>query len=684
MKRFLFLLSLAALAVLAFVPEVRDLVLHLSGGMNMALMVGAVLAPSLERLYDKCKDVDADGEGTIRMDKTKLMDTLASAQSEIARATGGATNGGLRFVADGGVSVEEYMKRTERSMGDPTAFSHHLQGIQRSEPNRYEALKRATSEAVKAASGVGGGVDNATGESLRYAMQHLMGIKSPQIRTTTNGISTGTGLTPYALATPGKYLSPFLAPLYYAIKRTVVGGNQFNAKRILAIDQGGGFGFVAEATGNTAGRADYVPITTDNFNMLFACLGADEYLTTWAQYASKSTVDGGDFNLQELTALVGLQAYIMRWEWAQLYANGGANNTVATTALGVPATPLVTTQQAASTVGSLTASTSYDIYVSALSGLGIKTGAKGRVSSVDSEGESMPSTVLTVSTAASGDGSKSITIYLTGATIPRGCAGLNVYVCANGGTPLWVKTVYNSGWDGFTSGAKPTLSSTNAIIIDHLGTANHTVNTADTTLDANAFAGMNTLICRDPNVNTSFANGDATSGPYLSDLGAAKFTGDSTTGVNEFDLLMLAAWENFRISPTEFTMNARDAKAATRIILGSSAPVMRVELTDGMQGVKGTIIATEQLNPYIASGIPVKFQIHPYLTRGTVLSRCDRIQDFFPQAGVAQSFEVLLGFDALRLDFAQTGLKRETGTYGFGGMLNLFPGSTGAIINTGN
>src|ERR1035437_6251846 len=155
MKRIAFFLSFAALFALAFVPEVSHFVQHIGTfGQSLAMMsvmgFGAVLAPSLERLYDGVKDVDPDGTGNLSINKAKLMETLDSASAEIARLTGGNTTGGLRFVqTDGGITTEEYIKRTERNMADPTAFSHHLRMMQIAEPRRYDALRMSIKAAVK-------------------------------------------------------------------------------------------------------------------------------------------------------------------------------------------------------------------------------------------------------------------------------------------------------------------------------------------------------------------------------------------------------------------------------------------------------------------------------------------------------------------------------------------------------
>lgn len=484
-------------------------------------------------------------------------------------------------------------------------------------------------------------------------------IKAP---VTTTGITTGTGLVPYALDDLAKVFVPFLYPLRQSTPRIVVGGTQYNYKVISALNPNTGFSFVTEASASQSGRAPALSVTTSQQTALFKLFGVENFLTVIEKFGTRSKIDGADFNADMLQYFLCLQAEMIEGDWTMLGANGGTGAAV----LGAPGTPAAATNQFVG--GSLTASTHYYIKVSALNLQGVKSGAHGNNGVADAVGESTVSAELNQQTASSGAGSQSIAITFTSVV---GAVGYNIYVGVSSGAEEYNKTVYCTGTNTGTS-----ATSANVVLITDVSTSTNTPNTADLTLDANAYAGLISI--------ASNAISGQLNTPYVKDLLAAGFTGDNTTGVQEFDAAFHYWWDTYRLGPTVIWMNGYDAKAASKIILGSSAPVFRVDTGDGQQNIRGTIMANSQLNPYIGNGQGVEFRIHPYLPRGTVLFNCENLGPVYSMAGIPSPFYMLMGFDAMAFDFAFTGMKYENGVYEYGCPVAPFPGATGCIRNTGN
>lgn len=465
---------------------------------------------------------------------------------------------------------------------------------------------------------------------------------SPRIQadaTNNTGVDTGLGLVPYALESPAYYLQPVITPLGNELPRRVVGGTGIHFKRIMKIDTQGGFGLVREANGSTMGRADFLKFNEQDDNAAWATIGLDDFYTEQARIGQRSTVDNADFGIEALATLACMQGARIRQERGLL----GMNKT----ALGAP-TGLARDSSTEDASGSLTAATPYYIRVSALTYGGLSIyGANGNDGTNDSLGESTACVEITVTTQASSNGSKCIGLKWNAVL---GAVAYNVYAAGTTGAEKLIATV-----------------NVNRYL---LGTVTPSVNHSPNTADQTADGGWSGLI-------EMFQRG----GGYVKSLDNAKLTGDNKTGVTQIDDMFKYMFDTYFLSPTVLRMGTTERKNIDTLVLGSSAPVMRVQLQDGDRSVVGGIMVSSLLNRYTEQVIDIR--THPFMPQGTILGQCESFGENYPSTRIPNPIEVLLGWDFTRFDFARRGLLTEFGVYMYGAPVGraLFPMTSISNVN---
>lgn len=304
-------------------------------------------------------------------------------------------------------------------------------------------------------------------------------------------------------------------------------------------------------------------------------------------------------------------------------------------ALGTPTKTGITQQ--ATGLGQLSASTTYHFQVSALNIYGFALGSTGH-GSADADGESDATTDVSIATAGGGSaGDKSITF---GWTSVRNAYSYNVFgSVAGGASNVYLGTFY-----------------TNRATINIItSTSTNVPNTVDQTGDANAYLGIVGLI------------GAAGSNAYVTSLAGASLTSDGTSGVEEIDAANLSIFQNYQAGVDVITMGPATRKAIDKIILGSTAPVFRVDLQNGSSAVRGSITADTILNRY--TGRTIRLEVHPFFPSGLMVGRCENLGPYYPLAGLPTPIEMAMGLDQIQFDFAQSGTYFPFGMYSIGAPL---------------
>lgn len=483
-----------------------------------------------------------------------------------------------------------------------------------------------------------GGLDEAGLARLnKLTVEALNGPRQQVQRTVSNntGVTTGLGLVGLPLAAPAQLLYPVPTPLRNMVTRRTVGGINFQVRQITGINTASLWPSVAEGIRNSVSK-----FNESDKTYTFKSFGKENLLTQEALFGGNSAITAGqNFDPRAFATLACLQDTMLGEELLDLGGNY--------TALGAPAGLAAAGTQAAASTGTLSTNTAYYFKVTALTLQGYAAGATGHASA-DALGESTDAGAVTVTTAVSGAGSDSVS--LTWTALP-GAVAYNVYAYS-------------------TSGARYHSTVTvNKAVVKALGSSTNVPNSADKTGTATDYPGL-------------IYQCSVGSGYYKSADGAA-FTSDSTQNVAELDAMFKSLWDSKKVSPDVLFVNSADAKAIDKIVLGSSAPVARINLQMGESSITGGISVGGVKNRYYGDKvIPVK--VHPNLPAGTVLAPCFSLGEYYPQANVPQNIVKVLSFDYTRQDFAMVQRQEEFGVYAAGALVVYAPFACGVIANLGN
>lgn len=488
-------------------------------------------------------------------------------------------------------------------------------------------------------------------KSLRAALAGEHGVIDPTGRTiektaTANvGVTTGLGLLGYPLEAPAKLLYPVPTPLRNSIPRQVVGGNAVNYRTITAINKGALWGSVAEATSSTTGRNSFVSFDEADKSVTFKSVEMETLLTPEAQFGASSTITPGqDFQAEEFATLSLLQSTMLAEEKLDLGGN--------ITALGTAPTATKTgVTQAATGTGSLTAGTSYYVHVGALTLQGYLAGVKGQGGTgADVQGETATAEATIATTAGGNAGDKSLTVKWPAV---KGAVAYNLYIGSSSGAANvnYVGTYTSCGASGIYIGAVPN---------------SYRPNGTDKTANSLDYDGLIALC-------------NASTAGYYKDFGGATFTGDSTTGVEEFDAAFLEFFNTYKVSPDAIWVNAAQKKKIDQIIMGSAAPVVRIEGQMGAQDFVGTMAVKSVMNRYLGVEVPVK--VHPFLPAGNVLMVAQNLGAYYPNARIANNLTKHLSWDYRKIDYALAKRGREMGVDFRGALTNYAAFAMGAFQN---
>jgi len=440
-------------------------------------------------------------------------------------------------------------------------------------------------------------------------------------KASTQGISTTTGLTGYLLEGPAKNLFPVLSPLRNRFTRhpAPIGATAVNWKAITAINAAKVKAGVGEGLRNSV-----VTTTEVDKSATFKDFGLDDKVTFRAIDAGRGFEDVRAMSTANLLSAVMV-------EEEKLILGGN------TSAIGAPAS---TTHVDTATAGSLTAATTYDYAVSALTLYGYLNGATGR-GAADAPDESGPRT----GSHTTGAGKTAFAITWPAV---RGAVAYNVYIGTSGGTKYYVATT-----------TVPTYEFTALV-----GSGN-TVNSADQTADALSFDGVI------PQISASGA------GAYWKDLAAATLTGDNAGGIVEIDAMLQTLWDNSRISPTILTVNSQQAKdMLAKVAANGSTTTLRLTAAVDASGViRGGLRLGSYLNKFTGSDVEVF--THPYQAPGTILALSEHLP--YPNNNVPNPFELEVLREYTQYDWALVARQYEFGVYATECLKVYFPAGCGVI-----
>ena len=504
-----------------------------------------------------------------------------------------------------------------------------------------------------------------TAESLELTKESLFkGDNALQ-----KGLYVSSGFVPYDLQAPAKNLYPTITPLRNALPR-VQRANPGDAAhwRVVSSITGSGYnsmGWVPE--GQRSSSMSYNATTT---TAPYFTIGEEDYITFEAEAAAQGFED-----LQATASLRLLQKTMRKEEGALLSGNTSL-------ALGTASAPTLSASGSGATLPALT----YSVIVVGLTSEGFSN--NGRLVGTVLAGAALPTqkvitgndgNTYTLNGGVSNKSPNALQAVTLGQTlfattnVINGAVAYAWYVGAAGSETLQQITTINSAT--FTaplvSGTQPAAS----LIADY--SRNNGL----------AFDGLLT-------VGFNPANGAYVQALAAGTAGIGTFLTASGRGsVNEIDNMLVAMWNNYRLSPTVIYVNVQEQRNITqKCLTNASGPLVRYQVSsDGADrgpnpyGVTAGGVVRWYYNPFSVDGgfdIPVK--VHPDLPPGTILAWCETLPVWYQSNLVPNVAEVLTRRDYYRVDWPVRTRRREFGVYAEETLAVYAPFGVGLLTNIGN
>jgi hypothetical protein len=448
------------------------------------------------------------------------------------------------------------------------------------------------------------------------------------------GLTSGNYLYGYPLEAPSKKLYFIEDTLRRRIPRILneTGGIAAHWKVITAINASKVKASVAEGAVATA-----LTFTTSEKSANYKTL--NQYNT----YSDESRIFGRKFeDVPQLGMLANLQSLMIQED---RYDFGGN-----ITALGPPTT--VTVADNASSGGTFS-TTSYYISVSALTIHGWLNGAAGHISGADAADET---TITNCNTGTPFAATTLHTLTCSWTDVPNAFA-YNIYC----GTSSYAAAVYIG--TAFTN----SVTLTSPTSYNGYATGTGVGNSADQTADANGYNGLVPLM------------NAASSGAYYKSLAGSAFTGDGSGGVVEIETMLQSIWNNYRVSPTAFFVNAQEAKSIKKLTIGSSTSnAVRVTISqdDKNKFTAGSAVNT-YFSPYQEQLIEIKTSVH--CPPGKLIAVGETVP--YPNAETPNNLEMELQQEYYGEMFARTTRQTPIGVTMIGALKLYLPGACGIIAN---
>jgi hypothetical protein len=475
-------------------------------------------------------------------------------------------------------------------------------------------------------------------------------------------ISQSTGLLWYDLRPVVQLLYPFkeLIPLISKLPRVPAdGGNAYHWLRITAINTSNVSPGVSE--GNRGAR---IALAVQGQQATYKTLGLESSVTFDARLGSQNLTPDALGNAVQST----LRATMIAEEQTLILGN-------ASTPLGTTPTPTLT----AAGSGSSLAAVEYYVTAVALAGLGWLNytpwnnttstgGVPGQVTKTNADGSTdtfgggsaQPSTAATITPTAGQNITASLGANVSNAVAYAWFIGTSV---ANGrlvGVTQGPEVIINAPASGtaqpltsLQTGGTYQDNSTNALLPD--GILSQIYGSVFGSAPANMRTDGGVL----PSANISMTSGGAL--VYNASIGNTGLTIDGTNVV-EFDLLLEAAYNVYKVGFDRILMSASDLAAFSgTMFAGSASNTFRI-LFDADQ-TTGRIVAGRRVTSYLNKfyGNTLDIEVHPYLPPGTVLFWSDRQP--YELSGVTNILEAHVRQDYYQIQWPLNTRRYEYGVY---------------------
>ena len=509
------------------------------------------------------------------------------------------------------------------------------------------------------------GLLNMTADTLQQTNQIFkMLLADDQARiekTTTQGLTTATGLTWYDLQKGAKLLYPVLTPLRNDIPRVGGdGGTATNWKAITAVNVGNVSIGVSEGNRNAAMQTTEVDKVAK-----YVTIGLENFITFEGDEAAQNFDDAKALGSRTL-----LQAMMIGEEGVIIGGN-------ASLALTTTPTPTVAdigsggTINTGTVVSVICVALTFDGYVNAtLAGSIIpsvtRTNADGSTDTYGG-GCAQASAAGAVTTAANTDSVTAVVTPVAGAVGYAwfwGTAGNERIGAISTINSVLIKTAVGTG--------KSTL----------MGLAAN-LPAADNSKNALLFDGLITQICTAGSGAYVYAMPNGTLGT------GTGLTSNSAGGIVEIDTALKSFWDNYRTTPEEILCNSQELGNITnKVIAGGGTPLFRFNV-DGQNGTAADVTVTagaivgNYLNKFtMGGGELIKVRLHPNVPPGMIIFRRKSIP--YPMSNVTNIAEMKCRRDYYQIAWPLKTRKYEFGVYASQVLAIYFLPAFGIIYNIAN
>ncbi len=484
-----------------------------------------------------------------------------------------------------------------------------------------------------------------------------------------------TGLVPYDLEAPAKFLVPVRTPLRNRIPRIKGQGTSRRFKQITGISNSGTGGvanlspFINDASTMTSGsltlrRGAKISYAGADKNVNYKQMGLSDVATWSAQFAGQGFGDA-----RQLSHTAVLYASMLADEMALLGARG-TDAGVFVGQLGTPAggSVVLTARVAAGTEVGNSAN---------IATLYVRVAAEGLF------GESIASAEVTTTALAAVTG-RVVDVTMTGAFV-TGATGFKIYV----GTATAIANQFYSGRTGAWGGTAGAATAAYTIQFTGAGTGG-APSTGDnglaaaTAATADQYDGLLTVLTDPLQSGAIFSNGGlalstGTPGLELQNVFAALFSGVAP-GNGYSGVLASGTSRGVKADPNRVLAAGQDRKQLSNTILAGSSGnptfIMTVDVPDQAGMRMGTVVSGI-VNQ--TTGRTVDVEVHPYLPQGTMLVCSDELP--IPDSEVPSAFAYVLPQDYLGMDWPVIQHTFDVGSYWFGALVPYAPSFSGAVVN---
>lgn len=463
--------------------------------------------------------------------------------------------------------------------------------------------------------------------------------------------SATSGINFYDLEEGAKLLYPVLTPLRNEIPRTSgKGGIQANWRGVIAINPQ-----QVSAGVSSGNRGGMIAVTTQDYTAAYRGLGLEAAVDFEADYAAQNFDD-----VKALAAKQLLESVMIQEEQIIL----GGNSSLA---LGTTGTPVVA--PGAAGTGSLATGVVVSVICVGLTLQGylsasVAGGISGQITRTNTDGSSdvFGGGCAQKSAASNTTTTAALSSVAASVAAQTGAVAYAWYWGTVGNETLGAVTTVNS----YLIQANATGTQLASAIPNAAG---------DNSKNTLVFDGLLSLAFNPANNAQVYVCGGNNN---------ATLTADGAGGIVEFDLVLKAFWDLYRLSPTKIYVNSQEQQNISKKILqGGTQAAQRFVFTVDQGKIGGGYLVTSYRNKFTMNGAAeIPIELHPNMPAGTVLFFTNKLP--YPMSNVSNVAQIRARREYYQIEWPLRTRRYEYGVYADEVLQHYFTPSLGLITNIAN